>query len=138
MFGVVVASHGEVAGALVEAAAAMLGPLDRIQAVTVTAGSDLSDTRAGVRAAIHQVDGGEGVLVLCDLLGGTPSNICLSIDHGTRVEVLTGVNLPMLLKSATLQLAGATLQQAAELLVEYGRQHITRATCSPPAHAPPR
>lgn len=136
MFGVVVTSHGEVASALVKAAAAMLGPLDRTHAVSFAAGHDLAANRGVVQSAIDAVDEGEGVLVLCDLLGGTPSNVCLSSDYGTPVEVLTGVNLPMLLKAATLQLAGATLRQAADLLVEYGRQHITRATSAQlPAHA---
>lgn len=136
MFGVVVATHDEVAPALVKATGAMLGHVDRIQSVTVTAGADLASMHAAMRNAVHAVNEGDGVLVLCDLLGGTPSNVCLSSDFGLPVEVLTGVNLPMLLKAVTLQQSGASLGQAAGLLVEYARQHITRATAVPlPAHA---
>jgi PTS system mannose-specific IIA component len=78
--------------------------------------------------AVHQVDDGSGVLILCDMFGGTPSNVCLSAECGTPVEVVTGVNLPMLLKLATARASGAPVREAAAQIATYGQKHITHAT----------
>lgn len=128
MIGVVLAAHGEVAPALLAAAESIVGHLDRVQAVTLEAGMSPDRLRAAVKSAVHAVDDGDGVLVLCDMFGGTPSNVCLSTDCGAPIEVVTGVNLPMLLKVATARASGLALEPAAEMLAAYGQRHISCAS----------
>lgn len=127
MIGVVLAAHGSIGPALLEAAESILGPLPDVRALSITAGADPESLRSQVQEAIHEVDHGAGVLVLCDMFGGTPANLCLGIDS-TRIRVITGVNLPMLLKIATIRAAGTPLEDIAEEVAEHGRRHIVQAT----------
>ena len=85
------------------------------------------EMRAQIDKAIHEVDQGKGVLVLVDMFGGTPSNLSLSFLEEGRVEVVTGVNLPMLVKVAR-QKAGADIHELAELARDYGRRNISVAS----------
>jgi PTS system mannose-specific IIA component len=128
MIGVVLAAHGDVAAALLKAAEAIVGPLEAVEAIRLQAGEDPDFMRGEVVDAVHRVDDGAGVLILCDMFGGTPSNVCLSAECGTPVEVVTGVNLPMVLKLATARAAGAPVRDAARQIAEYGQRHITHAT----------
>lgn len=128
MIGVVLAAHGDVGPALLQAAEAIVGPLEAIRALSLQAGEDPENMRRQVGEAVAEVDRGEGVLVLCDMFGGTPANVCLSTTGPCPVEVVTGVNLPMIIKLATARAAGGTPQEIASQLAAYGQRHIAHAT----------
>ena len=122
MIGVVVATHGRLAEELIRTAEGVVGALDRVAPASVDAKS--SDVRASVKDAIRAVDAGEGVLLLTDLPGGSPTNVCLSFLAERKVEVITGVNLPMLLKVAALRSSGKPIQVIADELAEGARNSI--------------
>jgi mannose PTS system EIIA component len=126
MVGLVVATHGSLADALLETAAAIVGPVERAAAVSVDARTSVDEARARLATAIHKVGAdGEGVLVLTDMFGGTPANLALTFLE-EQIEVVTGVNLPMLLKLATTR--GQGLAAAAELATAHGQKNITLAS----------
>jgi len=127
MFGVVVATHGSVSVALREAAEAMTGPIARLATVSVAPGDDPAALSQQLEIALETVDAGHGAMVLVDVLGGTPCNLGLgSTRHA--VEVVAGVNLPMLLHVAALRDSGKPLRDAAAELATYGREHIAHAS----------
>lgn len=127
MFGVVVATHGAVAVALRDAAEAMSGPIPRLATLSVTPGADPGELTKTLQAHLDALDDGDGVLVLTDVLGGTPCNLGLT-SVGHRAEVVAGVNLPMLLHVAALRDLGKSAADAASELVGYGRDHISNAS----------
>src|SRR5581483_10699220 len=98
--GVVVVTHGLLATELLNAAEMIVGDLPRFVAVSIGWHDDVEVAREAIAVAIAKVDQGAGVLVLTDMFGGTPSNLGLSMLEAGRIEVLTGVNLPMLIKLA--------------------------------------
>ncbi|MGE3520645.1 MAG: PTS sugar transporter subunit IIA [Vicinamibacterales bacterium] len=102
MIGVVVISHGHLATELVNAAEMIVGDLPHITAVSIGWHEDVNDAREGIEQAIERVQAGSGVLLLTDMFGGTPSNLGLTFLETDKVEVITGVNLPMLIKLASL------------------------------------
>lgn len=126
MIGVVVATHGNLAQEMVRTAEAVVGKLAQVAPVSVVATSP--DVRSGIEEAIRSVDGGEGVLLLTDLLGGSPTNLCLSFLAERKVEVVTGVNLPMLLKLGGLRANGKGIEQVARELAEAGQKSIGHAS----------
>ncbi len=99
MIGVVICTHGPLAEALLDTVNMIVGEFPQAATVSVRRGDAVEAVLDRLRVAITQVDSGEGVLILCDMFGGTPSNLSLSLLE--RAEVLTGVNLPMLLKLYT-------------------------------------
>jgi mannose PTS system EIIA component len=127
MVGVVVATHGKLGEELLATVAAVCGPLPQAQAVALSSSQSTEEARAALAAAIRAADGGQGVLVLTDMFGGTPSNLALTfLEEG--LEVVTGVNLPMLLKLSTARADGASLSATAAMLVAYGQKNITLAS----------
>jgi mannose PTS system EIIA component len=122
MIGVVVATHGKLAEEMIRTAEAVVGPLEQVAAVSVVATSP--DMRGDLKEAIQRVDQGEGVLLLTDLLGGSPTNLCVSFLTERKVEVVTGVNLPMLLKLPGLRASGKPIAQIAHDLAEAGQRSI--------------
>lgn len=126
MFGVVVAAHGGLAPALLQAAESIVGAIADARSVTLGSTSSPEALRETVAEAVRAVDHGDGVLVLCDMFGGTPANVCLASGLPVRLEVVTGVNLPMLLRVATAR--ELPLEEAARTLVECGQRHITHAS----------
>ncbi len=100
--GVVVVTHGQLAVELVNAAEAIVGDMAHVQAVSIGWHDDVNDAREEIVQAIERVRGAEGVLLLTDMFGGTPSNLGLTFLEKDRIEVITGVNLPMLIKLAGL------------------------------------
>jgi PTS system mannose-specific IIA component len=126
MVGLVVATHGELAAELLRTAEGIVGAVERAVAVSVDARTSVEEARARLATAIHKVGGdGEGVLVLTDMFGGTPANLALTFLE-EQIEVVTGVNLPMLLKLATSRAGG--LAAAAELATTQGQKNITLAS----------
>jgi PTS system mannose-specific IIA component len=127
MIGVVLATHGRLADELLRAAELICGPIEGCRAITLSATTALEDARQALGDAIEEVEQGQGVLVLTDMFGGTPSNLALTFldDH---VEVVTGVNLPMLLKLTTSRGEGARLEEVARQLALHGQKNITLAS----------
>ncbi|MGB8929823.1 MAG: PTS sugar transporter subunit IIA [Anaeromyxobacteraceae bacterium] len=127
MVGVVVASHGKLAEELLRTAEGIVGRLERCVAVTVDAQVSMEEARARLQRAIADVDEGEGALILTDMFGGTPSNIALTFLE-SKVEVVTGVNLPMVVKLSTLRAEKKPLATLAEAIAAYGGKNITLAS----------
>ena len=124
MIGAVVVSHGVHATGLVQAAEIIVGKIEGIVAVDMSPSMGVEDIHAAVEAAIRSVDKGKGVLILTDMFGGTPSNISLSFLGTHPVEVLTGVNLPMMVKFPYAR-QSMTLSELAHHLQDCGQRNIT-------------
>src|SRR5579864_2218700 len=123
MIGVVVVTHGQLANELVNAAEMIVGDLPSFTAVSIGWHDDVNDAREDIAEAIARVRGEEGVLLLTDMFGGTPSNLGMTFLETNRVEVITGVNLPMLLKLASLRTESDLLAVAKEMR-DHGRSAI--------------
>ena len=123
MIGVVVVTHGQLATELLNAAEMIVGDLPQFTAVSIGWHDDVNDAREDIAQAIERVRGEEGVLVLTDMFGGTPSNVGMTFLETDRVEVITGVNLPMLIKLAGLQ-KSANLLAVAQAMRDHGRNAI--------------
>jgi mannose PTS system EIIA component len=123
MIGVVVVTHGQLATELVNAAETIVGELQRFAAVSIGWHEDTEDARGEIQQAIARVENGAGVLILTDMFGGTPSNLAMTFLEEGRVEVITGVNLPMLIKLANLPAQSDLLAVAREMR-EHGRHAI--------------
>ncbi len=123
MIGVVVVTHGQLATELVNAAETIVGDLPQFTAVSIGWHDDVNDAREDIAQAIDRVRGEEGVLLLTDMFGGTPSNLGMTFLEADRLEVITGVNLPMLIKIANARESSDLLVMARELR-EHGRNAI--------------
>ena len=121
MIGVVICTHAELSKALLDSALMILGSFENVVAVSVDSGDSPEHIQERLKEAVEQVNTGAGVLVLCDMFGGTPSNMSLSLLSDT-VEVITGVNLPMLLKLHSSR--HGALKEVAEEVQTYGRDNI--------------
>jgi PTS system mannose-specific IIA component len=128
MIGVVVVTHCHLAEELIAAAELVVGEqLKQFQPVSIDPKEGSEEIREKIIAAIRKVDGGQGVLILTDMYGGTPSNISLSFLEEKKIEVITGVNLPMLLKLATYS-NEANLEEMAAFITDYGQRNINLAS----------
>ena len=123
MIGVVVVTHGQLATELVNAAETIVGELPQFAAVSIGWHEDTEDARGEIEQAIARVENGSGVLILTDMFGGTPSNLAMTFLAQGRVEVITGVNLPMLIKLVNLPKQSDLLVVAREMR-EHGRHAI--------------
>jgi PTS system mannose-specific IIA component len=125
--GVVVVTHGVLATELLNAAETIVGDLPRFVAVSIGWHDDASVATDAMARAVERVDGGEGVLLLTDMFGGTPSNLAMTFLEPGRVEVVTGVNLPMLIKLARVR-SGMDVAALARLVCDDGRAAIRVAS----------
>jgi PTS system mannose-specific IIA component len=124
-FGLLVVTHGGLAFELVRALERIVGKVDGLKALTIGWDDDLPQARRAVEQAISDVDPGGGVLILTDMFGGTATNVTLSfLKDG--VEIVTGVNLPMLIKYANIR-DKSSLKEAAALIKEQGQRSIAIA-----------
>jgi mannose PTS system EIIA component len=123
MIGVVVVTHGQLATELLNAAETIVGDLPRFAAVSIGWHDDTEDARGEIEQAIARVNEGAGVLILTDMFGGTASNLAMSFLSQGTLEVITGVNLPMLIKLANLAEQSDLLASAREMR-EHGRNAI--------------
>jgi PTS system mannose-specific IIA component len=123
MIGVVVVTHGQLAVELLNAAEMIVGDLPQFTAVSIGWHEDVNDAREDIAQAIERVKGDGGVLLLTDMFGGTPSNLGMTFLEGDRLEVITGVNLPMLIKLASLSRSASLLAVAREMR-DHGRNAI--------------
>lgn len=127
MIGMVVVSHGRLADEFVAALNHVMGKQENVTTVCVGPNDDMTSKRGEVLTAIKQVDKGDGVVVLTDLFGGTPSNIAISVMGETKAEVVAGVNLPLLIKLAELRKT-ETLGTAVAAAREAGQKYINVAS----------
>ena len=123
MIGVIVVTHGQLANELVNATIAIVGDLPQFVAVSIGWHDNPTGAREAIKEAIDRVQGPSGVLILTDMFGGTPSNLGLTFLEANRVEVITGVNLPMLIKLAGLQ-GSSNLLSVAREMCDNGRNAI--------------
>lgn len=126
MVGAVVITHGRLAEALVEAAEAITGKVEKVRTVSVASTDSTDGIRGLVSAAVKEADSGKGVVVFTDMFGGTPTNIALSLMNTGKVEVITGVNLPMLIKFVGHR-SDKGLHELASVLKDYGQKSIVLA-----------
>ncbi len=127
MVGALVVTHGHLAQELVAAAEMIVGEISHIQAVSIGWHDDVNDTRKEIERRISEVDTGSGVLVMTDMFGGTPSNIAFAFHERGKIDVVTGVNLPMIMKVAT-QREGETLGSLVQSVLEQGHSSIRSAS----------
>lgn len=127
MIGLVLVTHGALAREFVTAMEHVVGPQTAVETICIGAEDDMEGRRADIATAIERVDGGRGVVVLTDLFGGTPSNLAISLMHPGRVEVIAGINLPMLIR---LERARRTMnvRDAVAAAREAGRKYISVAS----------
>jgi PTS system mannose-specific IIA component len=127
MIGALAVTHGQLAHELVAAAEMIVGEISHIQAVSIGWHDDVNDARREIERRIAEVEHGAGVLILTDMFGGTPSNIAFSFHEPGKVDVVTGVNLPMIIRIAT-QKEGETLDSMARGVRDQGRSSISMAS----------
>jgi len=120
MIGIIVITHGHLAHELVAVARAIVGDIPRLAAVSIGWSDDMAAAKAAIEQALQEV-GGEPVLILTDMFGGTPTNVSLAF-LSPRVEIVTGVNLPMLIKLTTLR--GGDLLEIARVARDQGKGAI--------------
>ncbi|HXG31068.1 MAG TPA: PTS sugar transporter subunit IIA [Thermodesulfobacteriota bacterium] len=129
MIGVVVVTHGRLAEELISAVQFVLSvkPLVKMEAVCLDPSREFETFKQEIKNSIKKVDEGDGVLLVTDMFGGTPSNVSLTFLEAKNVEVISGVNLPMLLKLATLP-PNVTLEEAVKIAESAGRDNIIVAS----------
>ena len=127
MIGVLIVTHYRLAEEFLQAVQLIVGELPRFRAIGLDPATAPEDMRRRIEAELKQIDGHEGVLMLVDMFGGTPSNLCLSFLDEGRVEVVTGLNLPMLVKVARVDDA-SSLAEVAQLARDSGRRNISIAS----------
>ena len=124
MIGLVVVGHGDFPEALLKAADSVLAGHTQMRAIGVHPDREPGTLAAEIERTLEEVDTGEGVIIMTDMMGGTPTNAALAMLNHPGVEVVTGVNLPMLLKIPFIK--GKTAHEAANFLVEYGRRNLAQ------------
>ena len=133
MIGLVLVTHGRLAVEFRSALEHVVGPQRQIEAVTIGPDDDVEQRRKDIIEAVKRVDTGEGVAILTDMFGGTPSNLAISVMSRPKVEVLAGINLPMLVKLAKVR-GECPLTEAVAAAQEAGRKYITIASRVLPAN----
>jgi len=124
--GTVLVTHGALGDELVAVAEKIVGKLPHIEAVSVGWHNDVEDAKTRIEKSIEKVDQGKGVIILTDMFGGTPSNVAMSLMVANKVDVVTGVNLPMVVKLGN-QKGGETLPGLATVVRDLGKRQIARA-----------
>ncbi|MEK7679608.1 MAG: PTS sugar transporter subunit IIA [Deltaproteobacteria bacterium] len=126
MIGAVIITHGRLAESLIESAETITGPVEFMRAVSIKKTDTTEAIRAGLVRSVFELDKGKGVIIFTDMFGGTPTNVALSLMTEGRVEVITGVNLPVIIKFINCR-AEKSLQETALLLKDYGQKSIVLA-----------
>lgn len=124
--GIIVITHGQIAEELVKATETIIKEKSGVYPISVLQ-SDIPHYKKILEETILKASQGKGILLLSDMFGGTPSNLCLSFLKKGEIELVTGVNLPMLVKLTTLS-EDLNVSQVAQFILEYGQRHITQAT----------
>src|SRR4051812_37527550 len=127
MIGLVIVTHGRLAVEFRAALEHVVGPQSQIEAITIGPDDNGEQCRKNIIEAVKRVDTGDGVAILTDMFGGTPSNLAISVMSRPKVEVLAGINLPMLVKLAKVR-GESSLPEAVAAAQESGRKYITIAS----------
>ncbi|MBA4759287.1 PTS sugar transporter subunit IIA [Sphingosinicella sp.] len=127
MIGIVLVTHGRLAAEFVAAMEHVVGPQKNVASICIDADDDMEVRRADIAGAVKAVDAGRGVVILTDMFGGTPSNLAISLLSGGHVEVIAGVNLPMLIRLASVR-GEMKLADAVAAAQEAGRKYISVAS----------
>ena len=127
MIGLILVTHGDLADHFVDAMQHVVGPQDAVATVCIGPSDDMEHRRQEIADAIASVDRGNGVIVLTDLFGGTPSNLAISLLDRGHVEVIAGINLPMLIRLAGARKSMSVIEAVAAAK-KAGRNYITVAS----------
>ena len=127
MIGLVLVTHGSLAQEFVRALEHVVGAQKQVAAISIGPEDDMEERRREILSAVSDVDKGDGVVLLTDMFGGTPSNLAISIMDKAKVEVIAGVNLPMLIKLASVR-RGTPLAEAVAHAQDAGRRYINVAS----------
>ena len=127
MIGLVLVTHGRLAHEFTAALEHVLGRQEQMEAIVISAHDDAELCRRAITEAINRVDSGDGVVILTDMFGGTPSNLAISCMSRPKVDVLAGINLPMLVKLAKVR-QDRPLPEAIDMAQEAGRKYVTIAS----------
>ena len=127
MIGIVLVAHGHLAPEFLAALEHVVGPQKQIASISIGPEDDMERRRLDILEAVKQSDTGDGVVLLTDMFGGTPSNLAISVMNGAKVEVLAGVNLPMLIKLASVREC-QSLEQAVLQAQDAGRKYVCAAS----------
>jgi mannose PTS system EIIA component len=133
MIGLIIVTHGNLAKEFVLALEHIVGPQQQILTISIAPKDDMEERREAILAAATKVNSGDGVIILTDMFGGTPSNLAISVMESGSVEVIAGVNLPMLVKLARIREESA-LPEALKQAQEAGRKYIHVASMVLNAH----
>jgi PTS system mannose-specific IIA component len=123
MIGIVIVTHGNLAKEFQAALEHVVGPQEQIEAICIRPNDNMEERRSAIIKSIAAVDKGDGCVLLTDMFGGTPSNLAISAMEESRVEVIAGINLPMLVKLARVR-EESPLPEAITLAQEAGRKYI--------------
>jgi len=127
VIGLVLVTHGRLADEFVAAMQHVVGPQEQIRAISIDADDDIEQRRRDIVEAVEATDTGDGVIILTDMFGGTPSNLAISTLERPGIEVIAGVNLPMLIKLAGVRVDGAIEDAVAEAQ-DAGKKYINVAS----------
>ena len=127
MVGIVLVTHPHLGEEFIRSAEMICGKMPRVLTVSIDTRKEVEELRRGIAEAIKKVDDGDGVLILTDMFGGTPSNMSLAFLQEDRVEVLTGLNLPMMIKLSNCR-EGRPLKELARMVKEAGQKNINLAS----------
>jgi PTS system mannose-specific IIA component len=127
MIGMVLVTHGSLANEFVEALQHVVGKQEHVATVCIGPDDDMEQRRNNILQSIAKVDQGKGVILLTDMFGGTPSNLAISVIDKANVEVIAGINLPMLIKLASVR-KSASLIDTVNSAQEAGRKYINIAS----------
>lgn len=127
MIGMVLVTHGRLAEEFIAATEHVVGAQENVRAISIGPDDDMEKRRKDIMDAVAAVDDGAGVVLLTDMFGGTPSNLAISMMDQGEVEVIAGMNLPMLIKLATVR-EKSSLAEAANIAQEAGRKYINVAS----------
>ena len=127
MIGVVLVTHGNLATELVKVMEHVVGPQDQLTTITIDPEDDMEKRREDILNSVQFVDKGLGVIILTDMFGGTPSNLAISIMEQAKIDIIAGVNLPMLIKLASVR-STETISEAVAQAREAGQKYIMVAS----------
>lgn len=127
MIGLVIVTHGGLATEFRQAMEHVVGAQEQLRTVSIGAEDDMAARRLEIKEAVEQTESGDGVIILTDMFGGTPSNLAISIMDEANVEVIAGINLPILVKLASLR-SEVGMGEAVALAREAGRKYIKVAS----------
>jgi len=127
MIGLVLVTHGQLAAEFRAALEHVVGPQQACESISIGPDDDMEERRRDIMAAVERVNDGSGVILLTDMFGGTPSNLAISVMDAGRIEVIAGVNLPMLIKLASVR-GNGDLPGAVAEAQEAGRKYINIAS----------